>query len=1371
MGTSSRPTINSRTTSTVQTGNLTTQAINLNRVSTTAVAAVVAMVKDISPLPPPVAKQYFSKETIDKVATASNAAEESKVEKTRVFQDSVRADNLANRINPVIKEEIAGNRALVAFIDKTAVDSGSDNTREVVSPGFALAPGTTIAQTAVAIRTAVNPASQYPIRSFADRFGSAFNPRAIINRVAVPLSPDILNTATTTIQNSQFSTDSLGGISKTRPEILALIDFVKVYNARGSFNSAGKLLSINYQMRVLRKEALRKIESQLAANTDSAPLYQQIKATNLKAAETTSNLIQFYKNNFSYLNIIKDALDIKKIPRENYNLNVYLPLEDFFTQKMTYSRESYNVFSDTKILGQLFFDLRSILENHSFSLLNETDIDRIGDVDQITYDKTYSLNRNYTFKVSNIRGKFLYQQTDFNSFGNSLPTNQDDKARLLLTLLSKELRISRGLAKPSTISTITDFYQGQAVGNPFDNLFGTLGNDIFEKPQGVNSLSSLLYIEDPSGVSVLPFEQKVVDDVQTTYAPGTKYFLDNILNLIDGKFNTKPINDYSQIFSNLTFKASSIIKDLLETTNQDNKLIPTNLFVSFVEAFLSGLNVFNSINSPSTQAVSKQVAAIAILKLCSENKDFKFLIFQYLLLVGMGKSKAKGETNIFKSLIDEVRVLQNLVSIKTDGEDVDANILTTGLTGLYPFMVKTTNDIKGKIINLIGNQPSAGDTVADLTSTDDFVNCLLSPSNSLFGDFFELCFSIDTQASGDAPNGSYLTTLTNDPNHTKVTRNNQICISGIILAIFEVFISFSTTFFDGKFLIDTSRGVKLKVAYDFPKNRFSYQLFKQQIPLTGYSLAPTVPTSLNLVTTNGSEAQTSREYVAPATSNLALYQNQITQTAGLVGSVIVRRDGTVVDNSNTIARLPANIASNVPQGSEVRTTEVTVNRPESQQTVSTAATAIQESTFVELRRSCNQIFYKIEEEDKIIQNALHIIDVIGDKLSSAVKNATNYFNSTERSEIIVSNTFTSNLGPSQIRTSQWIFDQYKNSQEPLGNFTRACGVADFKALVSMLKEPFATKNLANARTKILAVGIPNGFIEKLADRIKRTTVSTTNISEDTQTDLVYINIYKKSAEDDDIIFYPKRFIFDLSLFPRNFDNINLDGRASFERILEKYKMSDYSSFSAADVGLRELQTMYKYNIITEQQKLELIRNHCQSQYLQYYVKYFSGISFDESSFPVNEYPVPSNIELPEASQNLIKVYIQKIIGRATPEELNNTIRTILNDSSIREDIKDDLQMLSFGSTLMQPDLLKTKVLSQKKFDRVFLIPFNVDEFEINVEETARTSTGNSVVNSQRFINTTEKRIIGDNEVFYNNRETIPNALVFEDFFITIETVL
>lgn len=1358
MATSSRPTTSSRSASTVKTGNLTTQAININKISTSAIAAVSAMVKDISPIPQK-AKEYFSKETIDKVATDTNAKEESKVEKTRVFQDAVRADYLAAGINQAIKQQTTSNEAFKAVVDAIAVDSGSDNTREVVVPPA----------TATAVRTATNPASQYPIRSFADRFGSAFNSKTILNRVAVPLSPDILNTSTTSIQNSQFSTDSLGGISKTRPEILALIDFVNVYNARGSFNSAGKLLSINYQMRALRKEALQRIESQLISNIDSAPLYQQIKAVNLKAVENTNNLIQFYKSNFSYLNIIKTALDIKKIPRENYNLNLYLPLEDFFTQKMTYSRESYNVFSDTKILGQLFFDLRSILENHSFSLLNETDVDRIGDVDQITYDKTYSLNQNYTFKVSNIRGKFLYQQTDFNSFGNSLPTNSDDKVKLLLTLLSKELRVSRGLAKPSIISTITEFYQGQSVGNPFDNLFGTLGNDIFEKPQGVNSLSSLLFIEDTAGASVLPFEQKVVDDVQTTYVPGTKYFLDNILNLIDGKFNTGPINRYSQIFSNLTFKASSIIKELLDPTNQDNKLIPTNLFVSFVESFLSGLNVFNSINSPSTQAVSKQVAAIAILKLCSENKDFKFLIFQYLLLVGMGKSKAKGETNIFKSLIDEVRVLQNLTSIKTDDEDVDANILTTGLTGLYPYMVKTTNDIKSKIINLIGNQPSVGDTVADLTSTDDFVSCLLSPSNSLFGDFFELCFLIDTQASGEAPNGSYFTTLTNDPNRTKVTRNNQICISGIILAIFEVFISFSTTFFDGKFLIDTSRGVKLKIAYDFPKNRFSYQLFKQQLPLTGYTLAPVVPTSLNLVTTNGSEAQTSREFVSPSTSNLILYQNQTTQTANLVGSVTVGRDGAVVINNNLEPRLPANTVSVIPQGSEVRTTEF--NRTENQTTVSTAATAIQEGVFIELRRSCNQIFYKIEEEDKIIQNALHILDVVGDKLASAVKNATNYFNSVERNEVIVSNTFTSNLGPSQIRTSQWIFDQYKNSREPFGNFTRACGISDFKALISMLKEPFATKNLANSRTKILAVGIPNGFIEKLADRIKRTTVSTTNISEDTQTDLVYINIYKKSAEDDDIIFKPKRFIFDLSLFPKNLENINLDTRTSFERILEKYKMSDYSSFSASDVGLRELQTLYKYNIITEQQKLELLRNHCQSQYLQYYVKYFSGISFDESSFPVNEYPVPSNVELPEASQNLIKIYIQKIIGRATPEELNNTIRTILNDSSIREDIKDDLQMLSFGSTLMQPELLKTKVLSQKKFDRVFLLPFNVDEFEINVEETARTSAGGSTVNSQRFINTTEKRIIENNEVFYLNRESIPNALVFEDFFITIETVL
>lgn len=1369
MGSAPGPRINSSSTSTVRPGNITTQAININRAAAIEVPPVA--LKKVLPITPlaNLAKidignsnaiaalsaaggldkakvasstifkdsgDKFNQKVIDLIANLDES-DKDKVENTRVFKDSVRADALADKINQKIPENILAKQTTVAI--KVAQEE----------------------QAVIGIRKSANPASAYPIRSFADRLGSAFNPRTILNRVAVPLSPDILNTSTTIIRNAQFTTDSLGGISKTRPEILAIIDFNKIYNERDGLNNTGKLLIINYQMRALRKEALSKVENELRTNPESASLYENIKLENTGIIEKTRGLIQFYKNNFPYLDVIRAALDIKKIPRENYNLNVYLPLEDFFTQKMTYSRASYNVFSDTKVLGQLFFDLRSMLENHSFSLLNETDVDRVGDLDQIKYDKTYSLNQNYSFRVSNIRGKFLYQEVDFESFVNSLPSDTNDKAKLLLTFLSKELRISRGLFKPSIVSTITEFYGGQAVGNPFDNLFGSVGTDIFEKPSGINSLSSLLFIEDPSGVSVLPFEQRIVDDVQTTYVPGSKYFLDNILNLDGGKFNLRPINQYSEIFSSLTFKASSIIKELLDTKNKDNKLIPTNLFVSFVEAFIYGLNTFNANNSPSDQAIKKQVAAVAILKLCSEHKSFKFLIFQYLLLVGMGKSIAKGQTNIFKSLINEVRVLQNLVSIKTDDEDVDANILTTGLTGLYPYMVKTTNDIKVKILELIGGETSTEDTVAEIT-TSDFVDCLLSPSNSLFEGFFELCFLIDTQASGDFPNGSYFSALTNDPNNTKVTRNNQVCISGIILSIFEIFISFSTKFFDGRFIKD----IKLKIAYSLQKNLFSYRLFKQQIPLTGYSFTPVQETaSLVGITTQGSEAQSSRRIEVP----FAILSTFLPQSNQRDVENYVEAAPDPILNATATARAQTS-------GADILRTSNAPSDPiprllNNGATVRQNSTELEEIKYAELRRSINQIFYKTEEEDKIIENALHIIEVIGDKLGSAVKNAVNYFSAMELNPVIASNAFTSNLGPSQLRTSQWIFDQYSNSQEPLGNFTRACTQADFKALLSMLKEPFATKNLANARTKILAVGIPNGFIEKLTDRIKRTTVATNNLFEDTQTDLVYINIYKKSAEDDDIIFYPKRFLFDLSLFPKHLENINLDNRTNFERILEKYKTSDYSSFTAADVGLSELQTQYKYNIINEEQKLELLRNHCQSQYLQYYVKYLSGISFDESSFPVDEYPVPATTELPQNSQNLIKLYIQKIINRATPEELTSTIRTIINDPSIREDIKDDLQMLSFGSTLMQPDLLRTKVLSQKKFDRVFLIPFNVDEFEINAEETARTTSGRDSVNNQRFIQTTERRIIGDNEVFYTNRESIPNALVFEDYFITIETVL
>jgi hypothetical protein len=53
-----------------------------------------------------------------------------------------------------------------------------------------------------------------------------------------------------------------------------------------------------------------------------------------------------------------------------------------------------------------------------------------------------------------------------------------------------------------------------------------------------------------------------------------------------------------------------------------------------------------------------------------------------------------------------------------------------------------------------------------------------------------------------------------------------------------------------------------------------------------------------------------------------------------------------------------------------------------------------------------------------------------------------------------------------------------------------------------------------------------------------------------QFDVVAINVYKRSAEHDDVIFKPQKFIFDLSIFPYELENISAGEEEQFNRLIE-----------------------------------------------------------------------------------------------------------------------------------------------------------------------------------------------------------------------------
>ena len=181
-----------------------------------------------------------------------------------------------------------------------------------------------------------------------------FIPRAnSINRLTDrDLQEETLSLDTYSFVNGQ----AVYNINSLRCEILTLLEFKAIYDNSVSTNSFGSYFEDLYQSSILR-DSLRKyllvnrvsISTALSVGLDqiSARITQDIDLSKRKIGVLDS-LIYKIKN-------INNVLDVKNSMSDAYVFtNPNQPLRQFFTSRMLFSEQSYNIFSDTKVLYRCY---------------------------------------------------------------------------------------------------------------------------------------------------------------------------------------------------------------------------------------------------------------------------------------------------------------------------------------------------------------------------------------------------------------------------------------------------------------------------------------------------------------------------------------------------------------------------------------------------------------------------------------------------------------------------------------------------------------------------------------------------------------------------------------------------------------------------------------------------------------------------------------------------------------------------------------------------------------------------------------------------------------------------------------------------------
>lgn len=412
---------------------------------------------------------------------------------------------------------------------------------------------------------------------------------------------DVKTTGQVRILNSQFVPITNVGLSDFRPEILSLVDFLPIWERSSTRtnedvvirnnSTAGNFLNFQYQTKSLRQETLTALIKNIKGAAGQDPFVDIINEYNLQMQDV-QRMLDIVNNVYQNISVIKHSLEIKKIPSQAYEIvensvPTQIPsIQEYFASRMNYRIDQYNIFSETKLMMQLIFDLSNMLQNYSVNLLSIVDNDRISDTSPTTIDTTYEVDNAYTFRINGLgNNNNVIQANDetyFNNFMTSLPTETDKKITLLTYLLAKEYLISNGLGDNKNLDSLT--YFGIDRDNQtqlFFNIMGRPGADIFDPPTSrafstINNsrvnLSSLMYI-DPNvqNTRVLTLENKYIDNVNNSdstknviYVPGSAYFTDSIVAVGGTGWNTKPYTDFATQFNVTVSKTIALIKSLLK---------------------------------------------------------------------------------------------------------------------------------------------------------------------------------------------------------------------------------------------------------------------------------------------------------------------------------------------------------------------------------------------------------------------------------------------------------------------------------------------------------------------------------------------------------------------------------------------------------------------------------------------------------------------------------------------------------------------------------------------------------------------------------------------------------------------------------------
>jgi hypothetical protein len=357
--------------------------------------------------------------------------------------------------------------------------------------------------------------------------------------------------------------------------------------------------------------------------------------------------------------------------------------------------------------------------------------------------------------------------------------------------------------------------------------------------------------------------------------------------------------------------------------------------------------------------------------------------------------------------------------------------------------------------------------------------------------------------------------------------------------------------------------------------------------------------------------------------------------------------------------------------------------------------------------------------------------------------------------------------------------------------------------------------------KIISVGIPNGFAQNL--NLKTDNNFNTFSKEKTEKDIITLNVYKVDLQNPDVIYSPNKFLFELSRFPvRNSKHYSdISQNSSLVDICSAIPTRDFSQDTITDAGIyyynknngvidktkKAAFSNSNYSFLTFRQKEDIAINHVLSYFYEVYIKIMTNMNISDYSFALDSQQInkinkdvlkdisnsyfdliKNKTQQPQqANKQLMKLFSSMNSLPQTNNSLdgfkktvNNVVSTTTNNLAQGKSISQKLaptymhgvKILDSASklttTLINDVALIKTLLTPKKFDRVFHVAIDPDDFEINYNETIKTQQGKVAL--EQLIKRGDVLQTGKNGSFkYRDRTRTRDDIVLEKYFVSVQT--